>query len=108
MLHQQKSLLTKASGDRSLLALTSIMLALAAVIALASHSSEKSVDDAPQLLLEEQPVLQRNVRNTAHPALHAHGKRPIPKGKLAKQQLAEAFTSYNKKTGYLINRFVTE
>jgi len=57
------------------------------------------------LLLEEQPVLQRNVRNTAHPALHAHGKRPIPKGKLAKQQLAEAFTSYNKKTGYLINRY---
>ena len=85
---------TRPSGDRSLVALTAILLALAAVIALASRSSDQAMDSSPRTLLEEEP---------AH-KVHVNLKRPVPTGKLSKQQLAEAFSSYNKKTGYLINR----
>lgn len=53
------------------------------------------MDSSPRTLLEEEP---------AH-KVHVNLKRPVPTGKLSKQQLAEAFSSYNKKTGYLINRY---
>ena len=96
----------KPTGDRSLVALTAIILALAAVIALASRSSDQSADGPQRLILEEQPALHVVSHGAAQTfgRSNVHLKRPIQKGKLAKQQLAEAFSSYNKKTGYLINR----
>ncbi len=82
------------------MALTAILLALAAVIALASRSSDGFVEEAPRLVMEEKPTLR------AKP-LRAHQLHAMPKpanGKFTKQSLAEAFSSYNKKTGYLVNR----
>jgi hypothetical protein len=82
-------------------ALTAILLALAAVIALASRSSDGFVEEAPRLVMEEKPTLRAKPHGAAH-QLHAMPK--PAKGKFTKQALAEAFSSYNKKTGYLINR----
>jgi hypothetical protein len=81
-------------------ALTAILLALAAVIALASRSSDGFVEEAPRLVMEEKPTL----RAKPHGAHHLHAMPKPAKGKFTKQALAEAFSSYNKKTGYLINR----
>ncbi len=82
------------------MALTAILLALAAVIALASRSSDGFVEEAPRLVMEEKPTF----RAKPHAAHQLHAMPKPAKGKFTKQALAEAFSSYNKKTGYLINR----
>jgi hypothetical protein len=51
--------------------------------------------------MEEKPTL----RAKPHGAHQLHAMPKPAKGKFTKQALAEAFSSYNKKTGYLINRY---